>query len=55
MGGGYTVRKEGEKEFTSYFWISTKEKIDEDYQQYVKDSDVLKDPICGQWKTKKGE
>jgi hypothetical protein len=53
MGGGYTVQKEGEKEFTSYFWISTKEKIDEDYQQYVKDRNVLKSPICGQWKTKK--
>ena len=48
-GGGFTVQKEGSKEFTSYFWISTKGNLEKDYQKYVKDRDVLEDPLCGEW------
>ena len=49
MGGGRTTHKKGSKEFTSYFWISTKEKIESDSEKYVKGRDVFKDPVCGEW------
>jgi len=49
MGGGFTSQNEGSDEFTSYFWISTKENLEDDYEKYVKNSDVLKNPLCGEW------
>lgn len=49
MGGGFTVQKEGSKEFTSYFWISTKGNSEKDYKQYVKNRNVSEDPLCGEW------
>ena len=49
MGGGHTTYKKGSKEFTSCFWISTKEKIESDSEKYVKGRDIFKDPICGEW------
>ena len=49
MGGGYTSHKKGSKQFTTYFWISTKEKIESDSEKYVKGRDVFQDPVCGEW------
>jgi len=54
MGGGYTVRQTGNKELTSYFWISTKGNSESDYEEYVKDLPNMDDngiiePVCGQW------
>ena len=49
MGGGFTTWNEESKEFTSYFWISTKEKIESDSEKYVKGRDVFQDPVCGEW------
>jgi len=49
MGGGYTVQQIGNKELTSYFWISTKGNLKSDYEQYVKVEDVLQEPHCGEW------
>lgn len=53
MGGGFTVQNEGSDEFTSYFWISTKENLEYDYEKYVKNRDVLKNPLCGKWEKAK--
>ncbi|CAA6818288.1 MAG: Unknown protein [uncultured Sulfurovum sp.] len=50
MGGGFTTQNEGSDEITSYFWISTKENLENDYKKYVKDRDVLQNPQCGEWK-----
>jgi hypothetical protein len=53
MGGGFSSQKAiGDKEVTSYFWISTKENIKSDYEKYVKDMNtigMLSDPVCGSW------
>ncbi|WP_154806473.1 DUF6843 domain-containing protein [Sulfurovum lithotrophicum] len=54
LGGGYTSRREGKKEITSYFWISTKGNAKHDYEQYIKDVPNMDDngiiePGCGQW------
>ncbi len=53
FGGGFTRQTEGEKAFTSYFWISSGD-VQEDYEKYVKDRPVMDengviDPVCGQW------
>ena len=53
IGGGFTRRKTGEKEITSYFWVSTKGNAESDYGKYVKGFDALQDPTCGPWETKK--
>jgi len=46
-GGGYTVQIEGQKAFTSYFWISSGD-AQKDYEKYVKDGDVSLSK-CGPW------
>lgn len=48
MGGGYTVQKEGSNTITHYFWVSSGN-TEEDYLKYVKNRDVLQEPICGTW------
>lgn len=53
MGGGYTVQTDGQKEFISYFWISSSD-ANKDYEKYVKDRPVMDEngfihPVCGQW------
>ena len=54
VGGGFTVHKEGNDEWTSYFWISTKGNSKSDYAQYIKDVPKMDDngtiePVCGKW------
>ena len=48
VGGGFTSQKEGEKSITSYFWVSSGN-LQEDYEKYVKDRDMLSNPPCGKW------
>ena len=53
LGGGLTSQYNGKKEITSYFWISIKGNLDNDYKKYVKNEDVLSDPPCGLWRNDK--
>ena len=48
LGGGFTVQKEGEKQFVSYWWISSND-ANADYERYVKNRDVNTVPQCGPW------
>jgi hypothetical protein len=50
FGGGFTSQNKGSTAITSYFWISTEGNLDNDYNKYIKDRDVLKAPPCGEWK-----
>ena len=60
FGGGFTSQMEGEKMFTSYFWISSGD-VQEDYEKYVKDRPRVDenggfiDPVCGRWKEDENE
>jgi len=49
MGGGYSSQIEGEKSITSYFWVTSGD-VNEDYEKYVKNRDVLQKPSCGAWR-----
>ncbi len=50
MGGGFTVQQDGKKEYTSYFWISTKGNSEKDYETYVKGQNTLyENPVCGEF------
>jgi len=54
MGGGFSLEKEGSSEHVYYFWISTKENLESDYEKYVKDvpgmdENGIIEPVCGQW------
>jgi len=51
LGGGYTVSTKDTDLYTNYFWISTKEKVKEDYEKYVKDrnKNSYETPRCGKF------
>ncbi len=53
LGGGYSSQDSGKKEITSYFWISTKDNLDNDYKKYVENEEALLAPSCGLWKNDK--